>query len=224
MGAQRLHPDVRRLPPLGWAHCRSVRAPSCLFDRPHGVHPREPSRRSRTEPGDADRCEGRSGARRCNPVSRNVDDPDDDVQGAEGSCPRDGHLERGSRGRRRGRRSSRRRPHRGAFLALDPVHQHPHRCRHLHRRAGVPAREPRPGRAPAARRARCRARHRGPDLARVRRRPHYERRLGLLADPGRLRAWRSTDRLVRRPRGSCGHGPAHAARAVPAAVHMDRTW
>ena len=208
MGAERVHAHLRRLPPARWAHRRPFRETSYLSPRVDGVHPRQPARGTRTGPGDADRCAGSSRPWRGDPLSRHVDDPHDDLPGTEGACPGNGHVERGGRSRWRRGCPPRRRSHRGAVLALDPVHQHPDRDRDLHRRAGILARESRPRREEAARRDRCHARDRRLDGARVRCRPHNEHRLGLLADHRHPWAGRGPYRLVRAPRRSRGQVPA----------------
>ncbi len=153
--------------------------------------------------------------------ARHAAQPDAALGGVPGRAarPRDRHLVRSQRPRRRARAGRRRRRRGRALVAVDLLPQRADRHRARAARLSLPRREPRPGRRP--RRARPRAREHRPVRARVGHRARQRRGLAVARDRARrsASAWRCSGRsspgsAARRPR-CCRCTCSAAARSAP---------
>ena len=208
VGHHRLRPGVRQPPAARRPDRGPIRPQADLHRRPPGVCRSLRSRRGRTElrapgrrPCPAGRLRGAAGARLAVATGN-------DVHGSRRARQGIRHI-RGDRRHGRGDRPAARwRAHRGARLALVPLHLDPVRGPGRRRRHAAPA--TRPDRGPAAARPPgCVDRLLGPVLARLRPHPGGVRRLGRSAHdllPGRKR----------RPPGAVRSAPAPCREPAPA--------
>ena len=185
MGRQRLHGHVRGLPAARRSRRRPARPAPRVRHRPDDVRADIARRRDVEQPDGPDRRARRAGPRRGRDRAGIAVGDHDHVHEAGRAQPRRRRLGRNGRCRRCRRGPARRRAHRSAQLALDPVHQRPDRPHDRVPRPATDRRGAQSQRHPQLRfrrRSQCDAR---PVAGRARDRPHRRDRLGVGADARR---------------------------------------
>ena len=211
MGGQRLHGDLRGLSAARRPRRRPARPPAGVRRGPGPVRAGLAGRRGVRQPGRADRRPRGPGPGRRGDRPRLPVDPHHHVRRGPGAQPRGRHLGRDGRSRRSRRRAAGRRDHRSSLLALDPLHQRPHRPAGRVRRAALHHREQAPDEQPRLRPERRAGGHDRAVAARAGHRAHRPDRLGIGAD---ARHHRRRDRAAGRLRGDRGQVRPRAADAA----------